>query len=109
MQAVLTTTLASETAADHKTEDSETITTDHRTMAGSEMETAALTVASAIAAPIATVASALAITTAALTVVSAAAIAAPATTVVSETAAVRTTAVSEAEEATSSVATAAAA
>ena len=98
MQAALTTTLASETAADHKTEDSETITTDHRTMAGSEMATTALTVASASA-----------ITTAALTVVSAAAIAAPATTVVSATAAVRTTAASEAEEAISSVATAAAA
>ena len=85
MQAALTTTLASETAAALRTEASETITTVHRTMAGSEMETAVLTV------------------------VLAAATAAPATTVGSETAAVVSeTAASEAEEVISSGATAAA-
>ena len=85
MQAALTTTLASETAAALSTEASEITTTDHRTMAVS------------------------AIATVALTAVSEAATAAPATTVVSETATARTTAVSEAEEAIFSVETEAAA
>lgn len=98
MQAALTTTLASETAAALSTEASEITTTDHRTMAVSAIATVTLTAVSE-----ATTA------TVALTVVSEAATAAPATTVVSETAAARATAVSEAAEVIFSVETEAAA